>query len=63
VEVLGVKHLAVTSEKEFIEHPKFLQKLEKRLKRQQKKLSRKEKGSSNFEKQKKRVAKAIKIPC
>jgi putative transposase len=54
---LGVKHLAVTSEKEFIEHPKFLQKLEKRLKRQQKKLSRKEKGSSNFEKQKKRVAK------
>ena len=54
---LGVKHLAVTSEKEFIEHPKFLQKLEKRLKWQQKKLSRKEKGSSNFEKQKKRVAK------
>ncbi len=54
---LGVKHLAVTSEKEFIEHPKFLQKLEKRLKREQKKLSRKEKGSTNFEKQKKRVAK------
>jgi len=54
---LGVKHLAVTSEKEFIEHPKFLQKLEKRLKREQKKLSRKEKGSSNFEKQRKRVAK------
>jgi len=54
---LGVKHLAVTSEKEFIEHPKFLQKLEKRLKREQKKLSRKEKGSINFEKQRKRVAK------
>lgn len=54
---LGVKHLAVTSEKEFIEHPKFLQKLEKRLKREQKKLSRKEKGSTNFEKQRKRVAK------
>ena len=54
---LGIKHLAVTSEKEFIEHPKFLQKFEKRLKREQKKLSRKEKGSSNFEKQRKRVAK------
>jgi len=54
---LGVKHLAVTSEKEFIEHPKFLQKLEKRLKREQKKLSRKERGSLNFEKQKKKVAK------
>jgi len=54
---LGVKHLAVTSEKEFIEHPKFLQKLEKKLKKQQKKLSRKEKGSVNFEKQRKRVAK------
>ena len=54
---LGVKHLAVTSEEEFIEHPRFLQKLERRLKREQKKLSRKEKGSSNFEKQRKKVAK------
>ena len=54
---LGVKNLAVTSEKEFVEHPRFLQKLEKRLKREQKKLSRKEKGSTNFEKQRKRVAK------
>ncbi len=54
---LGVKNLAVTSEGEFVEHPKFLQRLEKRLKREQKKLSRKEKGSTNWEKQKKRVAK------
>ncbi len=54
---LGVKHLAVTSKKDYIKHPKFIQKLEKRLKREQKKLSRKEKGSRNFEKQKKKVAK------
>ncbi len=54
---LGVKNLATTSEGEFIEHPKFLQRLEKRLKREQKKLSRKEKGSNNWEKQKRRVAK------
>ncbi|HHJ63426.1 MAG TPA: transposase, partial [Aquifex aeolicus] len=54
---LGVKNLATTSEGEFIQHPKFLQRLEKRLKREQKKLSRKEKGSNNWEKQRKRVAK------
>ncbi len=54
---LGVKNLVTTSEKSFVEHPKFLQRLEKRLKREQKKLSRKEKGSENFEKQRKRVAK------
>ncbi len=54
---LGVKNLATTSEGEFIEHPKFLQRLEKRLKREQKKLSKKEKGSNNREKQRKRVAK------
>ncbi len=54
---LGVKNLATTSEGEFIEHPKFLQRLEKRLKREQKKLSRKEKGSNNWETQRKRVAK------
>ncbi len=54
---LGVKNLATTSEGEFVEHPKFLQRLEKRLKREQKKLSRKEKGSNNWERQRKRVAK------
>ncbi|EDP75525.1 RNA-guided endonuclease TnpB family protein [Hydrogenivirga sp. 128-5-R1-1] len=54
---LGVKNLATTSEGEFIQHPKFLQKLEKRLKREQKKLSRKKKGSTNWEKQKERLAK------
>ncbi len=54
---LGVKNLATTSEGEFIQHPKFLQKLEKRLKREQKKLSRKEKYSNNWKRQKKRVAK------
>ena len=54
---LGVKRLATTSEGEFIEHPKFLQRLENRLKREQKKLSRKEKGSLSWEKQRKKVAK------
>jgi len=54
---LGVKNLVTTSEGEFIEHPKFLQRLEKRLKREQKKLLRKEKGSNNWEKQRRRVAK------
>jgi len=54
---LGVKNLATTSEGEFIEHPRFLKRLEKRLKREQKKLSRKIKGSNNWEKQRKRVAK------
>ncbi|WP_456401979.1 RNA-guided endonuclease InsQ/TnpB family protein [Persephonella sp.] len=54
---LGVKNLATTSEGEFIEHPKFLQRLEKRLKRKQKKLSRKEEDSNNRERQRRRVAK------
>ena len=54
---LGVKNLATTSEGEFIEHPKFLQRLEKGLKREQKKLSRKEKGSNNRKKQRRIVAK------
>ncbi len=54
---LGVKNLATTSEGEFIKHPKFLQRLEKRLKKEQKKLSRKEKGSNNWERQRRRVAK------
>jgi len=54
---LGVKNLTTTSEEEFIEHPGFLRRLERKLKREQKKLSRKEKGSSNWEKQRKRVAK------
>ncbi len=52
-----MKNFATTSEGEFIEHPKFLQKLERRLKIEQKKLSRKEKGSNNWEKQRKRTAK------
>ncbi len=54
---LGVKNLVTTSEGEFIEHPKFLHLLEKRLKREQKRLSRKEKGSNNWKKQRRRVAK------
>jgi putative transposase len=53
---LGVKNLATTSEGEFIEHPEFLRRLERRLRREQKKLSRKERGSNNWEKQRKRVA-------
>lgn len=43
---LGVKHLAITSDGEFYEHPKFLRASERRLKRKQRAVSRKKKGSN-----------------
>ncbi len=52
-----MKNFVTTSGGEFIEHLKFLQRLEKRIKKEQKKLSLKEKGSNNWEKQRKRMAK------
>jgi putative transposase len=42
---LGVKHLAITSDGEFYEHPKFLRESERTLYRKQRSVSRKKKGS------------------
>ena len=42
---LGVKHLAITSDGEFYEHPKFLRESERKLHRKQRSVSRKKKGS------------------
>ncbi|WDL96450.1 RNA-guided endonuclease InsQ/TnpB family protein [Alicyclobacillus sp. ALC3] len=42
---LGVKHLAITSDGEFYEHPKFLRESERTLHRKQRSVSRKKKGS------------------
>jgi putative transposase len=54
---LGIKHFLITSDGEFVENPKYLIKLEKKLKKQQKNLSRKIKGSNNRNKQRLKVAK------
>ncbi|KYP80040.1 RNA-guided endonuclease InsQ/TnpB family protein [Ferroacidibacillus organovorans] len=43
---LGVKYLAITSNGEFYEHPKFLRESERKLHRKQRSVSRKKKGSS-----------------
>ncbi|TCP70380.1 RNA-guided endonuclease InsQ/TnpB family protein [Baia soyae] len=43
---LGVRHLAITSEREFFEHPKYLRKSEHKLKRLQRIVSRRKKGSN-----------------
>ena len=43
---LGVKHLAITSDGEFYEHPKFLRESERKLHRKQRSISRKKKGSA-----------------
>jgi putative transposase len=43
---LGVKHLAITSDGQFFEHPKYLRKAEKRLKYLQRMVSRRKKGSN-----------------
>jgi len=48
---LGIKDFAITSNGETIENPKYLSKLEKKLKREQRKLSKKKKGSKNRNKQ------------
>lgn len=49
---LGLLSLIATSDGEFFENPKWLQKSEKCLKRKQRQLSRKKKGSKNREKAK-----------
>ncbi len=54
---VGLKQLITTSDGNFIEHPKFIYKAEKRIKREQRKLSRKKFGSANYEKQRIKVAK------
>lgn len=48
---LGIKEFATTSDGEVIENPKYLSKLEKKLKRGQRKFSKKQKGSNNRNKQ------------
>jgi len=48
---LGLKEFAITSEAEIIDNPKYLYKLESKLKREQRKLSKKKKGSKNRNKQ------------
>lgn len=55
---LGLKNLAITSDGEIIEHPKYLKKSEKRLAKLQRRLSRKQKGSKNRNKARIKVARA-----
>ena len=58
---LGIKHLAITSDGEFFENPKYLRQNLKKLKKEQRSLSRKfQKGkeqSNNYRKQRLKVAK------
>jgi putative transposase len=48
---LGIKEFAITSYGEIIDNPKYLYKLENKLKKEQRKLSKKKKGSNNRNKQ------------
>lgn len=57
---LGITHFAVDSHGNRIQHPKNVEKAERRLKKEQRNLSRKEKGSNNYEKQRKKLAKVHK---
>ncbi|WP_044640419.1 RNA-guided endonuclease InsQ/TnpB family protein [Risungbinella massiliensis] len=43
---LGVRHLAITSDGEFFEHPKYFRKSERKLKRLQRIVSKRKKGSN-----------------
>ncbi|WP_436664448.1 RNA-guided endonuclease InsQ/TnpB family protein (plasmid) [Alicyclobacillus acidoterrestris] len=54
---LGVKYLAITSDGEFYEHPKFLRESEHKLKRKQRAISRKKKGSNRRRKAVRELAK------
>lgn len=54
---LGIKELAITSDGEMYENPKYLKKSEERLRKLQKDLSRCQKGSRNREKCRIKVAK------
>jgi putative transposase len=61
---LGLKTFAVTSDGDRIEHPKFLNKCERRLKRLQKKIYSKVKGSNNRKKAVKNLnAQFFKLTC
>lgn len=53
---LGLKEFAITSDGVVYHNPKFLRRLEHKIKFQQRALSRKKKGSSNYYKNKKKVA-------
>lgn len=53
---LGLKHFAVLSTGEKVEHPQYLRQSEEQLRRLQRKLSRKVKGSANWEKARLRLA-------
>lgn len=53
---LGLKHFAILSTGEKIEHPQHLRKSERKLKRLQRQLSRKRKGSQNRDKARIRLA-------
>jgi putative transposase len=55
---VGIKTLAVLSNGEKLENPKFLQSAEKKIKRLQRRLSKKVKGSNNRHKAKLKLAKA-----
>ncbi|WP_053958342.1 RNA-guided endonuclease InsQ/TnpB family protein [Sulfobacillus thermosulfidooxidans] len=54
---LGVKHLAITSDGEFYEHPRFLRESERKLRKKQRSVSRKKKGSSRRRKAIRELAK------
>jgi putative transposase len=47
---LGVKHLAVSSDEEYFDHPKYLRKSERKLKWLQRMVSRRKKGSNRWRK-------------
>ncbi len=47
---LGIKHLAITSDGEFFETPKYLRQSERQLKRWQRQVSRRKKGSKRRKK-------------
>ena len=54
---LGIKHLAITSNREYFKNPKALRRNLKKLKRVQRQHSRKQKGSRNRERSRKKIAK------
>ncbi|WP_229751883.1 transposase, partial [Marinithermofilum abyssi] len=47
---MGVKHLAVTSDEKYFDHPKYLRKSERKLKWLQRMVSRRKKGSNRWRK-------------
>lgn len=54
---LGIKEFAITSYGEIINNPKYLSKLENKLKKEQRRFSKKKKGSKNRNKQRIKLAK------